>query len=758
MIRITLLYSILFFGVVSGLLAQSDPKAGAKKVLTLRAAAEKVKLHLKSVADANDSQAGELSILLSKEMLERVEQFKTLKGGEEPGGKWIEQWRLKELEKSVNQTLEWAKEQSPLPIERAELLKRAVKNWAKEAPQKASEYARINLGKVYAKARELATEEQIKRLRENQTYPGWPELNSRVSEISEKKGQGLKPITTDEFVDLDEWLNTMEGNTEPVFEEVSKKAAEMSADFRREVAKQYKAQFETVKKQVEGNQYAAELKSRADLYASSLEQLKEGAVEDLEAKPPVYGTFEAIEKLVERASAHWETKRFEKYLKSSRDWIPNEGELESEIRRNITEHLYAGKSLKLLVEKYFGKASNIAAKQYGGEKLSEYFSGEMTEAGALAKTFKNQLRVSIKQRLNAVRQQIAEEQFSQEFASFLDDSFPEESVILWYYKKGKSRVRDFTDLSRSLGMDVDHSHLLEETRRMAVQKTNALLEPAIRSMRTQLELVGNLEKKNIEQLRKDVSDNLPVADILKKWELAWQELWNEKHTNYSQQWNPKFQSVDEELNKVVRQLYEGMQKVVVQAPSNKDSTIDELGGDEESSTSDAIPTENEQPESKQEEDKPEQTAQGGAEEKAGGVTEELETYLGLADGVFAFSDAPNGRCRMLFGSPNGAGAFSLEFDPQNIEGAAQVISEALKKPLGLVLDENVQSGGSGIFNLFGQDSQESELKMLFRVSSSAVRHQMSILVRQQVEEAISSWAKKRGEVAPGLLWQDDVEL
>ena len=307
-------------------------------------------------------------------------------------------------------------------------------------------------------------------------------------------------------------------------------------------------------------------------------------------------------------------------------------------------------------------------------------------------------------------------------------------------------------------MDANKSHLLEETRLMAVQKTNALLEPAIRSMRTQLELVGNLEKKNIEQLRKDVSDHLPVADILKKWELAWQELWNEKHTNYSQQWKPKFQSVDEELNKVVRQLYEGMQKVVVQAPSSKDSTIEELGGDEESSTSDAIPTENEQPESKQEEDKPEQTAQGGAEEKAGGVTEELETYIGLADGVFAFSDAPNGRCRMLFGSPNGAGAFSLEFDPQNIEGAAQVISEALKKPLGLVLDENVQSGGSGIFNLFGQDSQESELKMLFRVSSSAVRHQMSILVRQQVEEAISSWAKKRGEVAPGLLWQDDVEL
>ena len=51
-----------------------------------------------------------------------------------------------------------------------------------------------------------------------------------------------------------------------MFEEVSKKAAEMSTIFA-EVAKQYKAQFETVKKQVEGNQYAAELKSVADLYA-----------------------------------------------------------------------------------------------------------------------------------------------------------------------------------------------------------------------------------------------------------------------------------------------------------------------------------------------------------------------------------------------------------------------------------------------------------------------------------------------------------
>ena len=48
--------------------------------------------------------------------------------------------------------------------------------------------------------------------------------------------------------------------------------------------------------------------------------------------------------------------------------------------------------------------------------------------------------------------------------------------------------------------------------------------------------------------------------------------------------------------------------------------------------------------------------------------------------------------------------------------------------------------------------------MLFRVSSSKVRHQMSILVRQQVEAAIENWANETGEKQPVLLWQDDVEL
>ena len=157
--RRLLIFSLFWFCFLTlGISAQSDPKAGAKKILTLRAAAEKAKAHLNSASDTNQSEAKKLSDLLSDEMLKRVESFKSHKSGQEPGRKWLETWRLQELEKSLNETFEWAKEQSPLPINRTEVLKRAAKNWSKEASQKVDEYAKKSFDMVYSKARELASQ------------------------------------------------------------------------------------------------------------------------------------------------------------------------------------------------------------------------------------------------------------------------------------------------------------------------------------------------------------------------------------------------------------------------------------------------------------------------------------------------------------------------------------------------------------------------------------------------------------------------
>jgi hypothetical protein len=177
----------------------------------------------------------------------------------------------------------------------------------------------------------------------------------------------------------------------------------------------------------------------------------------------------------------------------------------------------------------------------------------------------------------------------------------------------------------------------------------------------------------------------------------------------------------------------------------------ELGEEQEDTPNESVPVENEQPEKEEKNEKSEQ-------ESLQGMCEELKLYIGLADGVFAFSDSPDGQCRMLFGTPDGVGAFSVRFDPQEVEAAANQISESLKKPLGLVLDGNARIGANRILQLFQGVDQGSEIKMLFKVSTPAVRHQMSILLRQKVENAIEEWAKKSRRKAPDLIWQDDVEL
>ena len=208
------------------------------------------------------------------------------KTGEKPTRKWIENWRMQELEKTVSETLEWAKEQSPLPIERADVLKRAAKDWAQEAPVKAQQYAKQSMEQVYGKARELAAGEQLKRLRDNLSYPTKEDLNGRLNQLFEERSKGILPLSTDDFNELDDWFEQLVGKTGPVFEELRRKVSEMSIDMRLEIAKQYKAQYEQIRSFVQKNQFPESLKTKEELQVVALQALNNNQVEDLQAKPP----------------------------------------------------------------------------------------------------------------------------------------------------------------------------------------------------------------------------------------------------------------------------------------------------------------------------------------------------------------------------------------------------------------------------------------------------------------------------------------
>ncbi|NDH16328.1 MAG: hypothetical protein EBY48_04475, partial [Opitutae bacterium] len=252
----------------------ADPKAEAKRMLTLRAAAEKARTYLQESADVNEKQNDAVSTMLSKEMLKQVEKFSSKKDGQGPGKEWLSGWRLKELEKSVDGAWEWAKEQSPLPVNRVDVIKRATKNWAKDAQAKAGEFAEKSMTAVYDKARRLAADEQLRSLKQKLNYPGKDELNKRILGLIGGNKNRWSPLNSTDFEKLDGWLKTVVGNAGPVFEELNEEVAKMSSNLRLEVGSQYQAQYKSIQQMVEKNGFPKELITQEQLKAHSLSILK----------------------------------------------------------------------------------------------------------------------------------------------------------------------------------------------------------------------------------------------------------------------------------------------------------------------------------------------------------------------------------------------------------------------------------------------------------------------------------------------------
>ena len=153
-------------------------------MLTLRAAAEKARTYLQESAEVNEKQNDAVSTMLSKEMLKHVEKFRSKKDGQGPGKDVLAGWKLKGSWRS-----RWIvrgsgrRSESPLPVNRVDVIKRATKNWAKDAKAKVGQFAEKSMSAVYEKARRLAADEQLRSLKQKLNYPGKDDLNKRISDL-----------------------------------------------------------------------------------------------------------------------------------------------------------------------------------------------------------------------------------------------------------------------------------------------------------------------------------------------------------------------------------------------------------------------------------------------------------------------------------------------------------------------------------------------------------------------------------------------
>ena len=746
-----------------------DAKALARQALATRSAAQEVLTALEALAGVDAETHSGVVEALAEHMLTDVPVFSTRDAGRVPAQQRIQSLRQDAFSRRVEAAVSRASEQSPLPLNREQVLSQAAPDWAARRDRGAEAYARDAMATVYPAARALAVERLQAVVTAAQAYPGMQELDARLLELDAGRGHAPEPLDAAAFTSLVPWLSTFAAAGGPVFEEMSGFMDERSGAVRDEILRQYRAQRGVMDEEVLHVRYPRGLLTRADMEAHLVSKLEREIDERPGARPPVYGVFTAVKRLASDAAARGETRQLDQFLESSGVWrLSNEALLEI-LRADPEAYIDAGGSVEPLVRVWLDRVRDAVAEAYAGqgpaerrEELRGYFQNGFTQDERLRGVLRDRIEAVVAREWPAVREQFAGEQMRTHFASLMENTKWPESIIADMVDRGQRAAAHVDEVLERLASEpalaaheAESSRLIDETRARVLARFNEQAEPGTDSLGRQLALIRALESDWMERLRADVQRGEPVERVVRAWTREWEQRWGRESGGIPSVWRPMFERTRGQLNKTVRQLYESVETAQEAAAVAETTAPDRSESDLPTSAEmmaidrpTAAPGEEGEP-------MDDDMGEGEGENVDRGISRELRAYRGVADGVMAFSDLPDGQCRLLFGAPDGSGAVSLEFDPARIEESAEAIVQALTAPLREVLDGAEGRQPRRGLVLFRR-SRESELSMLFRVDSPLIRHQMSIQVRRGLEEEIQRWAEETGRPAPKLVWQEDV--
>ncbi|MDF3130563.1 hypothetical protein P0Y35_15250 [Kiritimatiellaeota bacterium B1221] len=750
-----------------------DPKQRAKQSLALRAAAQEVVLLLNQQSRWSPEDRLQLTEELSEEILENLKTYRQKALGKTAARTWVTAWRVYDYDLKVGEVMGAAQSQSPLPISIKDILKRVGPDWQVRCERGAKLFAENAVDLVYPQARERAVDELKKRMEAGLQYPTQAEVDEWLLGLDNEEEDGSTPLTQQAFQSLTDLIQPQVVPFETLLEEVSQEPARLTQKVLEVLWLQYQEQMNRVVEVLrpgmgEGGMWMAD-----DMKRAINEGWETVAAAKPDARPPVYDVFKVVSLWGERAAADWEEAELVNFLQSWEEGKVTGRMLENIINVKPSAHLRPEESAEVLKEAVMEireeqlvdtwMANAPAARK---EALRAYYSEALTGEGHLVAAWEAEIDKNLNQQLPAIRQAFAEKQLKAFYPGLANDEPLPESVILWFYDRELAEARESAQVRQAFEMEEDPDAVVfSETGSLAVEVLNEELKPGLQSLTAQIQLIREMEKEGMEVLKASVAKGLDADVLYDQWLKVWQQRWQGIKETQDPRWQEMMRRTSDEMRKTVRQWYVSveenlaevkevvsknppeMQTADVEAPNSPEMTPVEVplepvsepkGVEEEAPASDVGDVE----------DAPKPDA---------GITEELENFRGKADGVLAFSDLGNGDCRLLFGSPDGKGALSVGFDPENVEASAQKIAEALSGPLRDVLNGTASANEKGGFRLFTR-AKEPTLSMLFQVDSPKIRHQMSIQVRQLIQQEIDLWAEEKGQQAPVLLWQDEMGL
>lgn len=765
----TLLGLALLFSVNLTVQAQSaDPKARAKQALAIRSAAQDVLAVLETLSESSSEQDARLTEPLASHMVEYLELFTQKKPGQNKAQEWLRAWRAEEFDRQLESIVQRNAEQSPLPFDAQTVLQRSAPDWKERRNNGSEKFAAQHINTLYPVARERAVQMQLSRWKESQSYPTQSELDPELIRIDQKRKHSATPLSADSFQSLDGWLGKWVQAPKPLFEELKHTQAEMMGSLRDEITRQYQGQLETLEPLLTQGNFPPDQLAAPEMEFRMLNQLLNSNPPNASSTPPAYAAFAAVISLVHDTAAQWEAERLRDHLKKQSAWHPSNQQLQTLLEADPKRYADPNHGLNRFTD-HWAKSNResmltryIQAIPEADQSVAlDYFQTVLKKNEGTARVWKEEMRRVLETQLPPLRHALMENQYREHFQSLnLTEKNPE-NILVWFYDQGHKkadRIEHVIEAWKSAEVprltDLNPDSLIHETRNRVLKETNELLISDLSSLTRQLARVQTLDNEGRHELEQAVNDGSSFKDLLQQWTLDWNKGWEEERKQHPELAKAMYQRTRDQLDKTVRQLFKTVEQAAAAGtPAFASEDPDQLESDNPSSSEmTRVEVPNEKPGEQIEEQEKPQGAGAGAQEEAG-MTDALRAYRGRADGVLSFKDLPSGGCRLVFGSPTGSGAISVEFDPENIDESAQAIATAMSGPLRQVLEGHKPNGMAGL-RLFNRSSTP-ELRMLFRVDSSAIRHQMSIQIRDLIEDQIDAWATETQNIAPRLLWQDE---
>lgn len=637
-----------------------------------------------------------------------------------------------------------ARARSPIPVSADDVLALAGPGWREQSAAALAWFTSNQFETVFQEARLRAVARQRKTGLDGVRYPEAGALDERLTGISKQQDPPGVRLDAKAFNALDGWLKSLDGgNRMPLFEEVQKQFDDAMASRRDEIRRQYEEQIAAIERQsreLAGSMivYPAITNELARALDAFIRQRREQAA-DAGSAVPVYPAFSIVNAFMHEQAGRLEARRMEEHLASGAAPVIAEKQLKDAITGDLPAHVARARSEEILFamlapEKGRESAMTLAKRAGAPDDDGRALAARLAGNDPVAVIFATWLRADLTNKLDHVREEIADEQIEQHFA-FLPGTRPlPDAMIADVIKREGQPFGDLADavdwVRGEAAAPFDASNLLEETTAKAIASVNESVRLAHETVQAQMRIVRNLEETRRELLVSDVASGRSVDDILKEWIAAFEREWKQADAALRAIYPEMLASTRDELNKTVRQLYDALKQQQAGTPAPASAAVSP---------------------SEQQRDEPDEQDKDSAEVEEHTLEEAL---LLSCDASLIIYDAAPDRCEAVLWLGPEAPVMKIQFPPDDPEKAAGLLFEQLKPVLAdlMASKDETWAQPDRVFLVFRRKS-ELVFRFYMIINSREIRHQTSLSLRAKIGELLEEWsASHRGGQVIKLDW------